>query len=286
MNKNLPNIFILGASKCGTTSLFDYLNEFNAPNYISMKEPHIFNQKTLSEEQINYTFHETTNFRIDATPTYLNESDVVFRNIQQFYGDDMSKLKFIILIRDPVERAYSHFEHLQRNGHFDLKFEDYLLGNDDRFKIGRRNWQDIVGESNYTRNIRDTLSYINSSSVLVGNGTKINSKNLVKIHEFLSLNETIRNYPYSNKGTMIRYKRLYSFLYGTKITKKIVRSVVPADYRQEISGRIKKLFRSDVPKSGLINYREYGEYFEKDIQFVKRLQDRFVSGEKLLDLLD
>ena len=53
-NSNKPNFFIVGAARCGTTSLYDYLNQipeiFMSPN----KEPHFFTSKQLPEYYDNY----------------------------------------------------------------------------------------------------------------------------------------------------------------------------------------------------------------------------------------
>jgi hypothetical protein len=105
-----PSFLIIGAAKCGTTSLFKYLSVH--PNiYMPQKEIHYFDNP-INFKNINYATYTkkfaTQNTNItqtgEATPVYCFLPEAITR-IHQFN----SKLKLIMLVRDPVWRAVSNY---------------------------------------------------------------------------------------------------------------------------------------------------------------------------------
>jgi hypothetical protein len=104
-----PNFFIIGTSKAGTTSLYNYLsatkNVFLAPkgkiHYFYPKE---FEKKD-SKEKFQDIFKNTEGKKaIGEYSGYLDEpkSAELIKSI-------VSNAKIIICLRDPVERAFSHY---------------------------------------------------------------------------------------------------------------------------------------------------------------------------------
>jgi hypothetical protein len=103
-----PNFFIIGAPKCGTTSLWAWLaghpNIFMAPE----KEPHFFNTDDLrrgvtSLEQYEALFrHAREEHKAigEASVWYLS-SAVAVRNILQYQPTS----RFIVMVRNPIEMA-------------------------------------------------------------------------------------------------------------------------------------------------------------------------------------
>jgi hypothetical protein len=127
----MPNFFLIGAHKSGTTSLYHYLGEH--PNiYMSPeKEPRFF---ALSGKNLDY--------RGPSDPTKkcktanLQEYQCLFKGVQNekaigesstlyLYADDAaeniykydSTVKILSILRDPVERAYSNFMFARQTGH-------------------------------------------------------------------------------------------------------------------------------------------------------------------------
>jgi len=106
-----PNFFIVGAPKCGTTALSEYLRDH--PNiFISIpKEPHFFandlpgRQFVCSLDKYIRLFDNANNNHIaigEASVWYLY-SDVALLNIKHFN----SKAKIIVMLRNPVNLVYS-----------------------------------------------------------------------------------------------------------------------------------------------------------------------------------
>lgn len=119
-----PNFFIIGAPKCGTTSLAAYLGA-HANIFISdPKEPWFFcNDYTFrgvqSWEDYFKLFSEATDDHAligEASTCYLHSS-VAVQEILKFN----SSAKFIVMLRNPVDMAYSLHRELVWSGDEDVK---------------------------------------------------------------------------------------------------------------------------------------------------------------------
>ena len=106
-----PNFFIVGAPKCGTTALFQYLSEH--PNVFACepKEPHYFatdipGMRTINTEKTYFDlFKDATEQHIaigDASVFYMYSKDAV-GHIKHL--DPHAKL--IVMLRHPVELVHS-----------------------------------------------------------------------------------------------------------------------------------------------------------------------------------
>lgn len=108
----LPNFLLIGAPKCGTSSLHSILGQNPQIYTTKVKEPHFFERDLYSKGlfwyQENY-FQGAENYsaRGESTPNYLTMSSLVAPRIKESFGD--RPLKFIAIFRDPVKRAYSEY---------------------------------------------------------------------------------------------------------------------------------------------------------------------------------
>jgi hypothetical protein len=130
-----PNFFIVGAANSGTTSLYRYLKQHPDVFMPALKEPHYFAQvnpsreqrylRTIIRDEAAYLrlFRKAEGYKAigEASPSYLWEANAAER-IQRVIPD----AKIIILLRDPVERAYSHYLMDVREGLQNLSFGDAL----------------------------------------------------------------------------------------------------------------------------------------------------------------
>ncbi|MBF6569298.1 MAG: sulfotransferase [Candidatus Binataceae bacterium] len=134
-----PNFFIVGTASSGTTSLYTYLKQHPEVFLPALKEPHYFAQlKPTYEHRYLFTyiteendylalFKKAAGFKAigEASPSYLSSPDAPAR-IRQAAPD----AKIIAILRDPVERAYSHYlmnlrEGLQRRPFFEALKDDW-----------------------------------------------------------------------------------------------------------------------------------------------------------------
>lgn len=106
-----PNFFIVGAPKCGTTALYEYLRPH--PNIFlpEIKEPHFFASDLGTYRQVQtleaYTrlFMESTeqHLRVGEASVYYLRSAMAIPNIRDFNPD----AKIIAMFRNPIDMVYS-----------------------------------------------------------------------------------------------------------------------------------------------------------------------------------
>ena len=138
----LPNFLVVGAAKAGTTSLCAYLSKSPQVFVCDPKEPHFF----VSEKPLGVTvrtfeeylelFSKAESFaaRGEGSIGYLYYSDEVIPRVLSLLGP----VKIIVMLRNPVDRAYSMYWHNVRDVRESLSFEDALLAEDERV---RRMWE-------------------------------------------------------------------------------------------------------------------------------------------------
>lgn len=107
-----PNLLGIGCAKCGTTSLAKLLSahpEISSPK----KEFHFFDQGSVTPEGFaDYVSKfSPARWRMDFTPSYIMDRNARFL-IKEWLGTD---LKFLVILRNPVHRAYSHYCHAVKN---------------------------------------------------------------------------------------------------------------------------------------------------------------------------
>lgn len=116
------NFFILGAPKCGTTSLNAWLSE-HPMIYMATKEPHYFNTDhqnrkihSLADYQALFAAATQQQSAIgEASVRYLYSTEAV-ANILAFNPD----AKFIVMLRNPMDMVYSWHNQLCFNGMEDV----------------------------------------------------------------------------------------------------------------------------------------------------------------------
>ncbi len=114
-DRQLPNLFIVGAQRAGTTSLYKYRKGIKGVYMSPKKEPHYFspdarkNSKKphspdLEREKYLQLFQDVTDETVigEASPSYLWDPDS-----PELIHDAVPNARIIISLRDPVQRAFS-----------------------------------------------------------------------------------------------------------------------------------------------------------------------------------
>lgn len=129
----LPDFLILGAQKSGTTSLFQYLMQHRQIGSGFKKEVHYFDWNYTKGPSWYRAFFPTHRYVAkktrslgrylcgEATPYYLFHPAVPKR-VQSLLPD----AKFIVVLRNPVDRAYSHYHHSVARGQEACSFEEAI----------------------------------------------------------------------------------------------------------------------------------------------------------------
>ena len=129
----LPNFIIVGTMKGGTTSMFQYLAQHPQVNPPFRKEIKFFDIH-FPKGLLWYRAHYPMWMKMkdgaltgEATPYYLFHPLAAHR-----LADTLPNAKIIILLRNPVDRAYSHYSHIHRVGREPLSFEDAIEAEPER----------------------------------------------------------------------------------------------------------------------------------------------------------
>jgi hypothetical protein len=114
-----PNFFIIGAPKCGTTSLATWLSGHPNVFMSAVKEPHFFNSddrrfiSTLEAYENLFRAANRSHCAVgEASVWYLSSTEAV-QNILAYQPD----ARFIVMVRNPVEMAPSLHAEMLISGH-------------------------------------------------------------------------------------------------------------------------------------------------------------------------
>ncbi len=145
----LPDFLVVGAARAGTTALHYYLRQHPGLFLPAQKEPcfFCFNGEKLNYKNGKFAFAVTEKddyFRLfknvkpdqqcgEISTPYLYLHDQTIKKIQNYYPK--YKLpSIVILLRNPIERAYSQYLWKVRDGREKLSFDLALKAEDTRKK--------------------------------------------------------------------------------------------------------------------------------------------------------
>ena len=301
MNTKLPNFLIVGAAKSGTTSLYYYLKEHPQIFMPKKKEPKFLTSLFLKShfngigdkpvekstiknfEDYKRLFNLVSNeYAIgEASADYLFYYDNVIPNIKKYLGSP----KIIIILRNPIERAYSAYMHLLRDKREFLSFEEALKLENKRKK---EQWEFIwyykeVGL--YYNQVKAYLDNFNNVRIYLYDNLKEDRLALLQdIYDFLEVDKNYIPNTLNNKyniSKIPRYKALDNFIQNESSLKKVIRPIVKmilpnSKAREQIIKSIKEsnLYRPDMKKET----REYlRHYYKEDLEKLQYLINKDLS---------
>ena len=138
---NLPNFLVVGTAKAGTTSLYEHLINSSEVFPLKVKEPSFFSYQNLNTPQNGKKDYIKEDITIKTIQDYyklfkgsekykiigdfsvenLYYSKTVIPLIKEHLGD---KVKILIVLRNPVERAISAYKHLKRDLREEKSFKE------------------------------------------------------------------------------------------------------------------------------------------------------------------
>lgn len=302
----LPNLFLIGAMKAGTTTLYSWLSQHPYVFMSPIKEPHFFAKDLWdvsphiahgTEERINNAlsligsglhnalikdenlylklFPKSVNeyqYIGEASPTYLR-SRVAAQNIAKACPG----AKIVILLRDPIDRAWSHYL-MERNElrvpeNFGVLIQDEI----DNMNIGKLSQHGILESGLYAAGILRYLDHFQMSDILIADQSEFSDKKtfIKKLNTFLGFKqdlfpgESVR----ANPSVVPRHLGLNRFVANSGI-KKIIRAILP----QFVIEKSKKIYYQKSPPSSEIDKRTkeiLTEFYSEDIKkIVSMLGDK------------
>ena len=282
-----PTFFIIGAPKCGTTSLHHYLSSHSQITMSVPKEPHYFSTDIKNggirdkEEYLGCFSHgNEKTVAIGESSTLYLYSKVAVQNIYNFD----KKSKFIVMVRNPVEIAQSfHQVALKVFGETETNFQKAWLLQENR-KAGEKIPKGCIDSqlilygniAKIGQQIERFISYISPKNIhfIIYDDFKNSPKReYIKVLKFLKVNNEVPvNFPLYNKSQRIKSETLTKLTnYASFFKKKL-------NIRTEFSvaNKIHKINVTDEPLDKLPkNFQlKMNKFFIHDVnlisQFVKK----------------
>lgn len=199
----LPNFLIVGAAKAGTTSLYYYLKQHPDVFMSAVKEPNFLSTRsahpgqgpgdvstaqsavgTLDDYRRLFEKGQDKKAVGEASVETLFYDERTIPVIQRYLGDP----RIIIVLRDPVARAYSAYNFLVRDGFEKLSFKDALAEEEQRTRDGYRQiWRYREGGL-YARRVRAFQEHFSRVQVLLYDDLRDNNAALISsLYQFLDV---------------------------------------------------------------------------------------------------
>jgi hypothetical protein len=296
-----PNFLLLGAPKAGTTALYAYLQQHPQVFMSAVKEPHFFafeghslqfngprdERGSLTTASVNEWGAYQALFaaggeaiaRGEASTMYLYWPGVPER-IHHYTPD----AKLVAILRNPIDRAFSHFLHLRRDGREWLSdFELALGAESDRIAQNfSPAWHyHAVGQyAEQLQRYRSIFPHEQLKIYLYDDWRQHPRKFLRSLFEFLEVDATFQPNMSKRHNTTQQVQKnvsIHDFLTQDNLIKKLLRPLIPARIRQPLAA---KAYRANIeapPKLTPQLRRQLLPRFQADILATQDLIQRDLS---------
>lgn len=271
--ENWPNFFIVGAPRCSTTALYEFLRGTLGVFLPKIKELNYFSQSTdkkyfllaIRDKKKYLDLYKNTSDEIaigDCSPSYLR--DPLAPNL---IHDVRPDAKIIMVLRNPIERAFSHYLLLFAFGMINTSFtqtiKDGMMG---KHEYSKR----IIDSGLYSEQVKrycDTFGRDQVQIFIFEELVKDMHAGIKKILNFLGVNSeppnSITNAMYS-KSALPRNKLIEMLLKNNKLVS-IAREILPYSIKMKLSililGKEMKKPEMSPEERKLLE-----EYYKNDIQ--------------------
>jgi len=248
--ENVVDFIIIGAMKAGSTTLTDYLRQNDNICMSEPKEPQFFsrNLSTMTIEEYESLWEYPNKICGEASTCYSRwpkYTDIPSQIYQ--YNPNM---KLVYILRDPIERAYSHYRHNVLTDKLSYKsFQDALDKS-----------EEIISSSMYMMQIERYLEYFPREQILLVDFDDLIHNNIHVINEIerflgvkVSLSEEI-NDTYANKVGIGAASRTLRDLLDKVRNLKVVNFLVNKAFKPDTRKKIRKKLDSWLLNSSLLKY--------------------------------
>ena len=298
MNNKLPNFLIVGAAKCGTSSLHNYLNQHPdifmptfTPEGIKVKEPRFLIKEKLQKrlpkgiwnyEDYKLLFESVTNEIAigESTVLYLYYHNEAIKNIKKYLGEDV---KIIIMLRNPIDRAYSAYSFASRTPQENQTFKEALINARERFDKDETLSPMILYKELglYYKMVKDYMESFKDVHVILYDDfvlqTDLEVRRAFDFLNIINTNDINTDKVINSGGKKWNSRFMKNLLMGEGGMKKILKFLLPKKVRVNIKARLTNSFTS---KADIINEsikKELLDYYEKDIQLLEKLITKDLS---------
>ncbi len=292
----IPEILILGAPKCGTSSLYEYLKEHPQIFLPLRKELHFFSRHTISKyingpgdninlQKICFSFEDYTSFfeAADENKIIAEVSTSYFFKADEYLDEIKTALpslrKIIIVLRNPVKRMYSNYMHQVRIEKELLSFSEALEAEDERKKNMWGTFWWYKTQSYYFQSLQTLAEAFGKNKLLIVTQEEMDANTpslLKKIFTFLEVDNTFVPANLSiryNKGGKYKKNALLTWLMKPSAFRKIIGFIIPKIFMKKLK-RIRDSYieKKTVSVKKISNemVESYNDFFTDDIRKIKQ----------------
>lgn len=286
-----PNFIIAGFPKCGTTSLHHYLSEHPQIFMPSQKELHFFTYEILSklkngpkdgavkktqiQDSKKYLdFYRNVKNEIavgDASPSYINYPNQ-FLKIKEYLEDP----KFIIVLRDPINRAYSNYLHLKREQRETLTFKEAVKRENKRIKDKYSDfWYYKFNSTYYDKILKAKETF---KEVLIITSEELNENHeatMKKVYKFLDVDcnfITKRKSNRFNKGGYYKKNLFTKIIFQPSKFKNLIKKFIkPTPSLKILLARVASVFRAKTEEIDEETVLYLTKHFKEEVKKLKSL---------------
>ena len=281
------NFFIVGAPKAGTTSLYYYLNQHPEIQMSSQKEPDYFSNESIQKKGLYYgenriksieeyhSLFEYSDEKIygEASVSYLFYDDVPFR-IKSYNSD----AKIIIMLRNPIDRAFSHYLMDYKLGLINDSFEE-VINKKSTNKNSHLFYQQYIELSEYSNQIKRYFDVFDINNILLIDYDDFNN-NVEKIvnhtYQFLSVdNSFIANVNKKHNTFTMPKNKIIRFIYSFILVRKILFFISPKSLVHYIkSSLFKDYYKPELSEE---IRQQLNHFFKADLKKLEQILDKDFS---------
>lgn len=294
----LPNFIIAGATRSGTTSLYHYLIQHPEISFPKLKEPRYFSsydlelpQKgpgditvddkliTLFEDYNDLYFQINNKLVGDASSEYLYHHLSSIPKIKEKLGD----IPIIFILRNPIERAYSAYNNLVRDGRETLTFKQAL--NAENYRVDNRYdmmWH-YTAVSKYYEPIKHFLKEFKNVKIIIFEEFISNKESTLRdIFSFLGVeNISIDTSVVYSKSGKPKSKFVAYVLGRNNSIGNYIRNFLFKVFKREFLEKISRFFVSDKDSLPTEMKKQLYKEFETDIENLESLISINLSNWKI-----
>ena len=284
LKTNLPNFFVVGTQKAGTTSLHDWLLQTKKVCLPSLKETHFFSSSDNFQKGVEWYISQFPKCSQDKLtygeicPEYLY-SKTAPQNIKKLIPNP----KLIFILRHPIERAFSQFLMAKRNGYENQNFVNALYKENARILKGEifRSRYGYFDRSMYISQIQKYRSLFAKKKMLfikfedLTDTDTIGEMTFNKICQFIGLSDPTKNKINRNvkKNTASTSRSFFirDLLHNDFKLKKYIRFLLPQkESREKIAFIIDNLNRKKIKELHIPSIPDF--FINKTIDEISKLE--------------
>lgn len=297
--KALPNFFVVGAARSGTTSLNRYLSQHPEIYLSPRKETHFFARDYLppyfmgtGDERLNSLLMRDEDQYVQlyagATAKALGESSafyLCFTKAAERMAQEVPDAKIILILREPVDRAYSAYMFLARDDRETLGFEEGLSREAERKQQGFEPMWWYKELSLYSSQVQHYLEVFGPKRIKVLLYEEFYAdpgQALRDVFAFLGVKEdvVINTSVRYNVSGVPKSRRLYAplshFIFNPSPFEKRIKSMIPLHLRRAWASKATGILTRPVPLDSHI-HAQLRESFAEDVGTLEDLLHRDLS---------